>query len=51
MTVILRCRRSIRCIVNNVSHVTRISHDSHFAWQVQYSLTLEDDTGCAAHCK
>ena len=38
-------------IVNNVSHVTRISYDSHFAWQAQYSVMLEDDTGCSAHCK
>ena len=27
------------------------SNDSHFAWQAQYSVMLEDDTGCAAHCK
>ena len=38
-------------IVNNVSYVTRISHDSHFAWQAQYSVMLGDDTGCSAHCK
>ena len=59
--VILRGRRCIRwCsrmtpvvprIGNNVSHVTRISYDSHFAWQAQYSVMLEDDTGCSAHCK
>ena len=57
----LRGRRSIRwCsrmtpvvprIGNNVSHVTRISYDSHFARQAQYSVMLEDDTGCSAHCK
>ena len=35
-------------IGNNVSHVTRISYDSHFAWQAQYSVMLEDDTGCSA---
>ena len=35
----------------NVSYVTRISHDSHFAWQAQYSVMLEDDTCCSAHCK
>ena len=28
-------------IVNNVSYVTRISHDTHFAWQAQYSVMLE----------
>ena len=38
-------------IVNNVSYVTRISHDSHFAWQPQYSVMLEDDTCCSVHCK
>ena len=27
-------------IVNNVSYVTRISHDSHFAWQGQYLVML-----------
>ena len=37
--------------VNNVSYVTRISHDSHFAWQAQYSMMLEDAICCAAHCK
>ena len=49
--VILRGRRSIRwCsrmtpvvprIGNNVSHVTRISYDSHFAWLAQYSVMLK----------
>ena len=38
-------------IVNNVSFVTRISHDSHFAWQAQYLVMLEDATCCSAHCK
>ena len=28
-------------IGNNVSHVTRISYDSHFAWQAQYSVMLK----------
>ena len=37
-------------IVNNVSYVTRINHESHFAWQAQYSVMLEDDTCCSAHC-
>ena len=27
-------------VVNNVSYVTRISHDSHFAWQAQYLVML-----------
>ena len=28
-------------IVNSVSYVTRISHDSHFAWQVHYLVTFK----------
>ena len=31
----------VPCIVNNVSYVTRISHDSHFSWQAQYSVKLK----------
>ena len=38
-------------IVNDVSCVTRTSHDSHFAWQAQYLVMLEDDTCCSAHCQ
>ena len=38
-------------IVNDVSYVTRINHHSLFAWQVQYFVTLEDDSCCSAHCK
>ena len=38
-------------IVNSVSCVTRISHESHFAWQAQYVLKLEADSCCSAHCK
>ena len=38
-------------IVNNVSYVTRISHDSHFSWQAQYLVSLDYDTCCSAHCK
>ena len=38
-------------IVNSVSCVKRISHDSHFAWQAQYLVMLEDATCCSAHCK
>ena len=37
--------------VNDVSYVTRINHDSHFSWQAQYLVTLEDDTCCSALCK
>ena len=28
-------------IVNDVSHVSRINHESHFARQAQYLVTLE----------
>ena len=28
-------------IVNDVSFVTRINHDSHFAWQGQYLVKLQ----------
>ena len=38
-------------IVNSVSCVTRINHEIHFSCQAQYSVMLEDDTCCSAHCK
>ena len=40
-------------IVNDVSLVTDINHESHFTWQVQYLVTLEleDEICCSAHCK
>ena len=25
--------------------------ESHFAWQAQYLVSLDDDTCCSAHCK
>ena len=28
-------------IVNSVSYVTRISHDSHFAWQAQHLVKFK----------
>ena len=53
MTFILRGRRSIRWswrvalvaprIGNDVSNVTRINHEIHFAWQAQYLVRLEGD--------
>ena len=61
MRVILRGRRSIWWgsrvmpvalrIVNDVSYVTKINHESHFAWQAQYLVRLEGDACCSAHCK
>ena len=38
-------------IVNDVSYATDINHESHVAGQVQYLVTLEDETCCYAHCK
>ena len=38
-------------IVNDVSYATDITHESHFAWQVQYLVTLEDESCCSAQCK
>ena len=37
-------------IVNNVSYVTRISHDSHFGWQAQYSVMLKCHFSWQAQC-
>ena len=30
-------------ILNDVSYVTRINHEMHFAWQAQYLVKLECD--------
>ena len=38
-------------IVNGVSCVERIDHESHFSWQTQYSVRLDNDTCCSAHCQ
>ena len=53
MRFILRGRRRIcggsrltllaPLILNDVSYVTRINHEMHFAWQAQYLLKLECD--------
>ena len=61
MRFILRGRRSIWCswrvtllaprIGNDVSYVTRINDEIHFAWQAQYLVQLEGDITCSAHCK
>ena len=37
--------------LNDVSCVTRINHEIHFAWQAQYLVRLEGDFACSAHCK
>ena len=38
-------------IVNSVSCVKGIDHESHFAWQAQYLVSLDNDTCYSAHCK
>ena len=38
-------------IVNDVSFVIWINHETHFAWQAQYLVKLEGDACCSAHCK
>ena len=38
-------------IVNEVPYVTKINHESHFAWQAQHLVMLEDEICCSAHCK
>ena len=37
-------------IVNNVSYVTTINHESHFSWQAQHLVMLEGNLCCSAHC-
>ena len=38
-------------IVNSVSFGTRNPDESHFSWQAQYLVRLDNDTCCSAHCK
>ena len=38
-------------IVNSASCVKWIYHESHFSWQAQYLVRLDNDTCCSAHCK
>ena len=38
-------------IVTDVSCVTRINHEIHFAWQAQYLVRLVADCACSAHWK
>ena len=38
-------------ILNDVSCVTRINHEIHFAWQAQYLVRLEGDFAYSAHSK
>ena len=36
---------------NDVSYVTQIRDDIHFAWQAQYLVMLEGDFTCSTHWK
>ena len=38
-------------IGNEVSSVTQIIDDTHFAWQAQYLRRLEGDFTCSTHWK
>ena len=38
-------------IVNDVSYVTGINHESDFLWREQYLVMLEGDSCCSAQCK
>ena len=38
-------------IVNSVSCVKRIDHESDFMWQAQYFVKFEVDIACPAHSK
>ena len=38
-------------IGNSVSCVKRSDHESHFSWQAQYLVRLDNDSCCSAHCK
>ena len=38
-------------IVNDVSNVMCINHETHFAWQAHYLVRLEGLDCCSAHCK
>ena len=38
-------------IGNDVSYVTQISDDIHFAWEAQYLVMLEGDFTCSTHWK
>ena len=36
---------------HDISYVTPINHEIHFAWQAQYLVSLKGDCTCFAHCK
>ena len=38
-------------IVSDIAHVTRINHKIHFAWQMQFLMSLKGDFPSSAHFK
>ena len=44
----MRCRGGKSKLCERTGSVL---HEGHFAWQVQYLVTLEDESCCSAHCK
>ena len=38
-------------ILNDVSYVTRINHEMHFAWQALYLVRFEVDFACSARIR
>ena len=38
-------------IGNSISFVKRFDHETHFSWQAQYLVRLDNDTCCSAHWK
>ena len=38
-------------IVNDVSYVADINHESNLTWQAQYLVTFQGESCCSAHCK
>ena len=38
-------------IGNSISCAKRFDHESHFAWQAQYLVRLDNGTCCSAHWK
>ena len=38
-------------IVNDISYVRSINHESHFTWHAQYLVRLEGESCCSAYCK
>ena len=38
-------------IVNDVSYVKRMNHESICSWQAQCLVTLDNSTCCSTHCK